>query len=408
MTYTSNVPQITYDSNGMPIIPQESAVLAGVQSDINVAFGGGVNPQLSSPQGQLAQSLTAIIGEKNNEIAYISNQFNPETADGQWQDALAKIYFLDRIASAGTVVTGLCTGLVGTVIPAGATVQDANGYIYYATAAGTIGTSGNVSIQFQNSTTGAITCAIGALNKIYTSIFGWESVTNLSAGALGNDVESRADFEYRRKNSVALNAVNSTQSVYASVLSVNNVIDAYVVDNPSGVAINYGATNYSLKPHSIVVSVAGGASSDIALAIWNKKSQGCDYNGNTSYSVTDNVNYSAPYPTYVVTWLTPTATPTYFAVQIANNSNLPSDIVTQTQNAIIAAFNGTDGGTKARIGSSIYSGRYYNGINAINSNVSILSILMGTSSGDVTHASLAFGIDQLPTLSAANISVTLV
>lgn len=85
---------------------------------------------------------------------------------------------------------------------------------------------------------------------------------------------------------------------------------------------------------------------------------------------------------------------------------LPSNIVALVQNAIISAFSGGDGGPRARIGSTIFASRFYSPVAAIGMNVSILSILIGTSSA--TLASLTVGIDQSPTVTAANISVTLV
>jgi hypothetical protein len=404
---STNVPSIVFTPNGV-ILPQEPDILAGVIADINTAFGGGVDPSLTTPQGQLAQSQTAIIGDKNNQIAEVVNNINPDVADGRWQDAIGRIYFLDRIAASGSIVTGTCIGAVGTVIPAGSVVKDTSGYLYSSTSAATIGASGSVNVQFQNQQTGAIACSIGALSTIYTNVIGWDSVSNTNAASLGTNVETRADFEFRRRNSVALNAVNSTQAIYANVLSVPNVIDAFVVDNPTGASINYGATNYTLVKNSVVVSVAGGASANIAKAIWYKKSQGCNYNGNTSYVVQDNSGYNVPYPSYTVTWLTPSAVPVFFAISIANNPKLPSNIVALVQNAVIAAFNGADGGTRARIGSIIYSGRYYAGVNALDPNMQILSILMGTETGARTFTSIAFGIDQLPNLSSINIAVTLV
>ncbi len=404
---TTSVPVIVW-SNGSPVIPAESAILSGVLADINSAFGGGVNQSLTTPQGQIAQSQTAIIGDKNNEIAYISNQVNPDFADGIWQDAIGRIYFLTRNAASGTVVICTCTGLVGTVIPAGAAAQDANGYIYYSTAAATIGSSGSVSVQFQNATTGPIACPAGTLTTIYKSVDGWDTVTNPADGALGSDVESRADFEFRRQNSVAINATNLVQSIQGAVLNVANVIDAYAIDNPLGTSVNFGPTNYALAPNSICVSVAGGLAADIAAAIFSKKSGGCNYNGNTSSTVQVTTGYVAPYPTYTVTWLTPSSTPVFFKVQIANNTSLPANIATLIQNAVIASFNGSDGGSRARIASTIYAGRYYAGVAAVNSNVEILDITMGLSSGSVTSSSIAFGIDQLPTITATDISVVLV
>jgi len=402
---TTNVPAITW-VNGSPVLPAELDILSGVQEDINTAFGGGVNPSLQTPQGQLAQSETALIGQKNNEIAYIANQVNPAFASGIWQDAIGYIYFITRIPGDGTVVQATCTGAVGTVIPSGAIAQDTSGYLYSSLAAATIPPSGSVTIEFQNQTQGPIACNIGALNTIYTAVAGWDTITNTTAGALGNYVESRADFEARRAASVAGNAVNSLQSIYGAVASLANVIGVLVVDNPSNGTVNYGPTSYPLAPHSVCVSVAGGTSSDIAQAIWNKKPPGCNYNGNTSVTVYDN-NYSTPVP-YTVTYLTPTSVPVYFNVNIKNSSLLPANITTLAQNAVIQTFNGLDGsGPPVSIGSTSYSGRYYANINAISPNVNVIEVYLGTSASPTT-LSLTMGIDQLPTLTASNILVTLV
>ena len=401
---STNVPPIVWN-NGSPSLPSEQDILTGVQTDINTAFGGGVNPSLQTPQGQLAQTETAIIGEKNNEIAYIANQVNPAMASGIWQDAIGYIYFLTRIPGAGTVVNATCNGAVGTVIPAGSVAQDTSGYLYSSLASATIPAGGSVTIQFQNQTQGAIACAIGALNKIYTAIAGWNTITNPSVGALGNTVESRAAFEARRQASVAVNSLNANQSILGAVLSVPNVIEAVVVDNSSNSAVAYGSTSYSLAPHSICVSVAGGTSAAVAQAIWNNKPPGCGYNGNTTVTVYDN-SYASPIP-YTVTFLTPTSTPTYFVVNIKNSTLLPANITQLVQNAVIESFNGQDGGTAVGINSTTYSGRYYANINAIDPNVNVIEVYLGITSTPTTLLA-AFGIDQLPTLSASNIVVTLV
>ena len=402
---STNVPAITW-VNGSPSLPQETDILAGVQADINAAFGGGVNPALQTPQGQLAQSETAIIGEKNDEIAYIANQVNPAMASGIWQDAIGYIYFMTRIPGAGTVVNATCTGAVGTVIPIGAVAQDSSGYLYSAITSETIPSTGSVTVEFQNQTQGAIACASGALNKIYTAVAGWDTITNPSAGSLGNLVENRAAFELRRQASVAVNAVNSLDSIRAAVLAVTNVLEAVVVDNSTNSTVNYGSTSYPLAAHSICVSVAGGSSTSVATAIWNKKPPGCGYNGNTSVTIYD-TTYPTPYPSYTVTYLVPTSTPVYFKVQIQNNALLPSNITTLVQNAVIESFNGQDGGTAVGIDTISFSGRYYANINAINPNVNVIEVYLGLSASPTTLTA-SLGIDQLPTLTASNIVVQLV
>src|SRR5262245_9718188 len=106
---TTNVPSVQFTPTGL-VVPQESAVLSGVQADINEAFGGGVNPALETPQGQLASSQTAIIGDANAVFAEFVNQVNPDTASGFMQDAIARIYFLDRHPALPTVVECVCVG----------------------------------------------------------------------------------------------------------------------------------------------------------------------------------------------------------------------------------------------------------------------------------------------------------
>lgn len=398
----TNVPSVVFDATGV-VLPAEADVLTGVQSDINQAFGGGVNPALNTPQGQLSQSLTAIIGDKNNQIAEVANQVNPDYADGRWQDAIGRIYFIDRNPAEATAINVTCVGLSGTVIPVGAKVSDANGNIYACTAAGTIPTGGSISLQFACAVYGPT--AVPATVSIYQTVVGWDTAT-ITGGTVGSNVESRADFEYRRRNSVALNGKGSLPSIYANVFAVSGVLDVYVAENTTNAPITVGSSNYSLAPHSIYVAAVSGTAANIAQAIWLKKDVGADYNGNTSVVVTDTSGYNIPYPTYTVKYQVPASLPILFAVQIANNSALPSNIVALVQNAIISAFSGGDGGPRARIGSTIFASRFYSPVAAIGMNVSILSILIGTSSA--TLASLTVGIDQSPTVTAANISVTLV
>lgn len=400
---STNVPALQFTTTGL-VIPEEQAILSGVLADIDAAFGGGIDKSLTTPQGQLAQSMTAAIGDKDAQIAEIVSNLDPDKAEGRWQDAIGRIYFLNRIAASGTVVTARCYGLVGTVIQAGSAAQDANGYIYYSVAAATIPADGYVDVDFQNSTTGPIGCPIGNLSRIYTAVPGWDSVTNLAAGTPGTDVESRLAFEERRRQSVAINAKSSTQAVFSAVLAVPDVLDAFVIDNKKDVAITYGATNTPIAQKSIYIAVAGGSASDVARAIFIKSPAGCDFNGETIYVIEDSEGYERPYPQYEIRWETPTAIPVFFSISLASNPDLPVDIVSRTKQAIISAFNGADGGTRARIGSTIYSGRYYAGVAGISSAVNILSIAMGRTT-PASGTSIEFGIDERPTLDPGNISV---
>lgn len=406
---TTNVPNIQFTPVGL-VVPQESDILNGVLADYNQAFGGGMNLALETPQGQLASSEAAIIAAKNAAIVELVNQVNPDTASGIYQDAIARIYFLDRIPGAPTSVQCVCVGGQGTVIPVGAQAQDTSGNLYVCTQAGVIGSGGTVTLSFANVVNGPIPCPANTLTQIYKAIPGWDTINNPSDGDLGQDVETQQAFAYRRAQSVALNARGSLPSIYAAVFDVPGVLDVYVYENTTNSTINVGSTNYPLVPHSLYVAAVGGTSQDVANAIWSKKDVGCDYNGNTSVTVVDSSGYQPPYPTYTVKYQIPDPLPIKFAVQLANDAGLPTNIVQLVQDAIIAAFNGTDSGTRARIGALLLASTFYPPVinigTAIGSPVSVLSILIGTVTADQT--SILVGIDKAPTIDASDIDVSII
>ena len=402
---TTNVPPVVFTERGF-IAPTEAEILAGVIADMNAAFGGNMNTDLTTPQGQLAMSEAACIADADDTFVYFTNQVDPAYASGRMQDAIARIYFLERNPALPTVVQALCTGLQGTVIPPGAIAVAEDGNLFLCTDGGVIPSTGSITLAFHAQNTGPIPCPANTLNRIYQAIPGWDTINNPTDGVTGSNVESRADFEYRRAQSVALNAHGSLVSIYGAVFNVNGVIDCYVAENVTNTTQNVGSTNYPLVAHSLYVAAVGGTDEDVAQAIWSKKDVGCNYNGNTSVTVTDTSGYNYPYPTYTVQFERPTSLPILFAVQIADNPSLPANIDTLVKAAIIAAFNGADGGSRARIGSDIFASRFYGPVSLISPAVSIISILIGTVTANLN--SVQVGIDQVPTISDADISVSLV
>ena len=401
---TTSVPQIQFTPQGV-IVPSDLDILAGRQADINTAFGGGLNPDLSTPQGQLATSDAAIISDKDAEILLVTNQVDPRYASGRFQDAIGYIYFMERKPATSTVVACVLTGPGGTVT-AGTLARDTNGNTYALLATVTIPAGGTVMSSWANIVTGPIACPAGTLTQVYQAVPGWDAISNPTDGALGQLVESPDEFEFRRQQSVALNGRGTTQAINANVFAVANVLDCYVIDNPEGETVLKGSTNYPLVHNSLYVAVVGGVAQDVANAIWNKKDVGCSYNGNTTFQVVD-TDYSFPQPTYNVSFEIPTPLPVFFQVSVVNNPALPSNLTQLIQAAIIAQFNGTNGSQRARIGSLILATSYYGVIAQVSTIIQIVAVTVGTDAAP-TGASVQVGIDQAPSISADNITVVLI
>ena len=375
----TSVPAPTFGTRGF-VAPTTAAVLTGVRSDINAAFGGALNMDDATPQGQLAVTETAVIDSANATFVHYTNQVDPAYSTGRMQDAIARIYFLTRNPALPTLVDCVCTGLEGVIIPAGsiATAEDAG--LYLATEDGTIGVGGTVTITFAAQIPGPTPCPSGSLNRIYQAIPGWDSITNPDDGIIGNNAESRAAFEARRASTVAGNSFGAIGSVIGAVARVDGVLDYFGYDNATAAPVVI--TGVTVDANSIFICAVGGTDEDVATAIWSKKAPGCAYTGNTTVAVFDeNPLYAAPVE-YEVKFERPDPLAVLFHVELADGADVPSNAAELVQNAIIAAFAGEDGGTRARIGSVIFASRYYAPVAVLGSWSRIIAITIGSNNDE--------------------------
>lgn len=402
---TTSVPRPSFTDAGF-VAPAEQDVLTGALADIDAAMGGGTNPALETPQGQLASSLTAIIADKNDQFVLLSQACDPALSSGRMQDGIGRIYFIDRNPALPTTVQALCSGTTNVQIPTGALALALDGNIYSCVQGGSIDITGFVTLSFACLVTGPIPCPATSLSTIYRTIVGWDSITNPTDGVLGNDEETRREFESRRQQSLAKNAVGSIPAVQGSVLSVPNILDAYTIDNPTGTPVTLDGV--VLPPNSLYVCVAGGDPAAVATAVWKKKMPGCAMAGNTTQTVMDNNSlYSPPYPSYNITFQTAIPQSFVYIIRITNSSLVPSNSLTQIQGVILNAFAGIDGGPRARIGSTVYASRYYSGVAQLGAWAEIVSIKIGSTGSPkaVFAASISGTVMTVTALSAGVIGI---
>ena len=398
---------LTYSETG--ITAEETSVIrANIAQEWKNAFADPTLPELDTnaetPAGQLIDGETALASEKDNELIFLSNQFNPKNAVGAWQDALGAIYFISRKIALPTYVTCQAEGAYGTVIPYGAIVQDTNGYTFMNTAPATINASGQATLIVRCTEMGAVEVTSGSVNKIVTTVPGWDRVTNAAAGVTGRDVESQAAFESRRVQSVAKNAHGSVASVFGAIADINDVTALLILENTGN--IDKTEKGVTIAGHSVYISVYGGADNEIAKAIYNKIDAGCGTNGNTMVSYNP-VSDDATQPDMLYSYYIerPTAVSTGIVVTIADEQT--ATLTNAIKEAVVNNFNGNSGYRRVKMGDTLYASRFY--ADVIKAGVTKLETIQIKYPLSATAAdSVNVDADEIPTISVDDVTVTYV
>ena len=364
-----------------------------------------LNTSLQTPQGQLVTSLAAIINNKNIDLLTLANNLDINKSTGIWLDMLVKLWGLERKTSTPTIVTCTVTGLAGTTITEGVSqAQDTEGNVYVATSTVNIGSNGTATVDFQNIKGGAIGCVANTLTTILTTTSGWDTITNPSAGVIGSDAENDAELRARFKELVANNASGTLSALKSGILMLDDVLDCAAAENTGSVAITVGG--YIIQPNRYALSILGGSDTDIAEAIYKKKSAALQ-NGNTTVSYTDpDLNQ-----TYSFDIVRPSELKYFFNISLVNNADLPTNIVDLVKQAVYNNFYGLNGiVSRVHINSTTYANRFVSPINDIQSGIEIVSITMASQAtgGSISEygTSVTCGFAQYPSLDLENINVT--
>lgn len=391
------------------LYPDEiETVREAVREDWVLAFRKDGLPDLNTepetPAGQLIDSQTAAIVDKDSEVLYLAQQFNPLTAEGIWQDALGEIYFLKRKRATSSTAVCVCTGLAGTVIQAGSVIkstEDNSEWVCVGTVTIPQGQS-SVQAMFTASQPGPVTASPDTLTRIVTVTPGWDAVTNPAAAVAGSTQESQAAFENRRYNSVAANARGSVNALYGTIANLEGVLDVLVLENTtSDPRQEWGVT---IPGHSVWISVVGGQDADIAEAIYRKKDAGCGTSGNTQVTFQD---IGLPWkPIYTYNIERPAPLPFGVRVTIRKTGSMPYDITEKIKEVILADFNGQGaGGLRVGMAQNVYASRFYCPVLGVGvqdlQSIEIAAPLSGGQWGD----RVTVNADQEPVLDAGDITV---
>ena len=359
-----------------------------------------LNTESESPAGQIIDSEAVLVTAKDSALLELMNQFNPMTASGIFQDAIAAIYFLTRKVAQPTVVECQVMGLQGTTIPAGSVIENTDGFRLRSVGAVTIPEGGTASVEFETVDTGAISIGANTCTKIITVIAGWNTVDNAVAGVPGQLVESRASFESRRAQSVAANSHGSRLSLQGALYNIDGVLDCLVLENKSDSTVT--KQGISLISHSVAICIYGGNNDEIAEMIYNKLDAGCGTNGDTTVTY---ISEDSAVNTYQI--VRPDPVNVYIEVTINQTASTASTVVDDVKNAVYNDFYGNDaqsGNIRRGCGQTIYASSFSVATIKTAGVTDLVSIEIGKAAGTLGN-NITLNADEEPVLSKDNISV---
>lgn len=385
-------------------LPSTQEIREDLGEKIQQAFQTSPNDPLlniepSSPMGQVLDLIVAEIEAKNSEIAFLANMANPETATGKYLDALAALYGLDRKISEPTVVNCVLTGLKGTLIPYGAIAQDSLGNQYRHSAANgaQIDDTGSVTTTFTAINHGPLEVAAGSVNHIVTTIAGWDSITNPTAGVIGRDEETDAELRNRMIESYAVNATGYVEAIEANLAALEGVLDVRVLENPTNAEVTqYGV---AIDPHSILIAIVGGEDSDIAKTIYQRKDAGCGTTGDYEVQFIDETYYNATYNYKIVRPQNQSLKISVAFFGTSMNETEKNNVI----QAIIQDALGQGANDRISLASTVYASRFYQSIQSQTS-APIAQIQVGLGTGTLgSNVQIPANIE--PTISESDVSI---
>lgn len=391
------IPPIQFTDAGL-IVPTREEVTAGLWEIMSTAFGSDLNVDARTPQGQLVTSLTAIIQDRDNASVELGNNFDPRYAIGQFQEALAAIYFLTRKTATRSIAQLEFIGIAGTIIPQGFIMVDDAGVEWSAVSSTPLSAA---LVEFICTVPGPVQAAPRTIRTFKQTIDGIDRAENPNSAAAGSAEESRSNFETRRYNSVAANSKNMNSSVRGTVDNLPGVIDVFVDDNFTDNTVTKGITAYPMIRNSLLVSVVGGDDQAIAEQIVVKGGTGCSFVGNTTVIWRDEEVGSAVPPEYVVKLLRPTHVTVLLRLTVVDASAISYLSSESAKKSIVTEFQ--SGANRARIGGLAVGSNFMVGLDS--SLIRPVKLDMSTDGGATWNEYMRFGVDQFPTTSTINVSL---
>lgn len=279
-----------FDGTGLTVktyTESRNDLILGYQS----IYGADINVDQNSPDGQQIGITTQIATDLREVLVRINNGFDPDLAEGRILDQRAAINNVIRQGGTYTItpidiVVSQTVTLAGLdddfndPLGEGYTISDDAGNEFILIDTQTL-TAGSHTVNFRAKNVGLVETTTGTIQNPVTIVLGVTSVNNPSSPIqIGSEEETDAELRTRRQRSVALASNGYLNGIRAALLNLDGVSEAAVFENFTNAVDADG-----IPAHGIWAIVEGGANSDIADVIYEKKSYGSNMKGDTTVTI---------------------------------------------------------------------------------------------------------------------------
>lgn len=371
-------------------------LLSELNDEVKTIFGANFNVQPESPDGQ----INGVVSESNANLweliegAY--NAYNPSAATGNSLSSLVQLNGILRRDATASRANVTITGTALTIIPAGSFISTSDTKVQFSIETEvTIPVGGSITVFASATTTGPIIALAGSISVIDSVVTGWDAVSNTADAVLGTDEETDSELRTRRVQSVARDAQSIVDAIFAEVRAVDGVTQLAVLENDTDAVDANGLPEHST--HAIVV---GGDDTDIARAIFIKKTLGATPFGTTTVAVTDDQGID-----HNISFSRPTEIPIYVIVNLTAFTSYPSTGDSDIKQAIVDYANGELIENRGFfLNGDVIHSELYTPINSISGHT-VDSLFIDTSASPSTTSDIPISITEVSQFTIANIVV---
>ncbi len=276
------------DDNGFEMTDLDK-LLSDYKNELKTLYGNDFTIKPEGVIDNIAVSNSYLNMKLEGQIAFLLKQFDPETAEGEWQDALYERIGLSRKRAAKTAFICNVKGTPALVCPPASLVirSKTDNSEFENIDEFTITEDGTALVEFQCVVEGAVEVKNSDEFELISAPSG---ITAVTCGEdihliLGQDEESDAEFRARFHNSKNY-TVKATRNANLSNLSkyVDNIAFLKIIDKKS---------DNSFEPGDIKIIAHHNTTDEVfAKAIFDTVADGVKYLGDTAVTVYD--SYEQP------------------------------------------------------------------------------------------------------------------